>query len=70
MKNWTFYKLPSDSAYFEMDYLTGDLQAIEKDGQVELSMQCCCGSTVTLWTSIDELKEIVKAWDERNEKGR
>ena len=66
MKKWEFFKLPSDSAYFELDSIKGELQAIETNGDIELSTDCCCGHTVTLWTTIDELKEIVKAWDERN----
>ena len=64
MKNWTYYKR-SDEAYFDLDYLLGELQAIDTKGDVEVSTQCCCGSTVTIWTTIDELREIVKAWDER-----
>jgi len=64
MNNWVYFK-DFESAYFDLDrYL--DAGEIKSGGEIELTVECCCGFDTHIFTSIAELKAIIKAWDERN----
>lgn len=65
MKKWVYYK-DGNVAYFELDGLPKETQSIWKDETVEFELTSSEGYTESFRTSISELKEIIKAWDERN----
>ena len=65
MKKWRYYK-NSDLFYFDFDYLKDEVQEIDKDGNMEIIVGCPCDmSDAHLYTSISELKVIIKAWENR-----
>ena len=72
MRKWEYYKT-FDTAYFELDNHKGDICDIQdcwNGGDVELSIECCCGSILNVHTTIDELKAIILAWEGRKESVR
>ena len=65
MKKWRYYK-NSDLFYFDFNDLKDEVQEIDKDGYMKIVVGYPCDTTdARLYTSISELKVIIKAWENR-----
>ena len=64
MQKWRHYK-NSDLSYFDFDYLKDEVQEIDSNGYMEIIVGCACGKDARRFTTIDELKVIIKAWENR-----